>query len=86
MIITPACTDKYQTPYVNVTEDYDKIKNILYNCVRGNRHDGFIECHLAEGCWKGNAVLIRLSSIMQIFDMTPPTHEEEDEDKQNDQL
>lgn len=85
MIITPACTDKHQTPYVNVTEDYDKIKNILYNYVRGDKHDGFIECHLAEGLWEGNTVLIRLSTIMQIFDMTPPTHKE-DGDEQNDQL
>lgn len=79
IIITPACTDKYQTPYINVAEDYDKIKNILYNYVRGDRHDGFIECHFAEGLLKGNPILIRLSTIMQIFDITPTSNKDGDE-------
>lgn len=82
MIITPACTDtNYPAPYMDITESYDKIKNLLENYIDDHH---FIQCHLAEGYWKGNAVLIRLSSIMQIFDMTPQTHKKEDKGEQND--
>lgn len=81
MIVTLDCTDKYPAPYIDITESYNKIKNLLENYIDDHH---FIECHLAEGRWKGNAVLVRLSSIMQIFDMTPPTHKEKDGDKQND--
>lgn len=47
-IIAPAsaCTDKYQAPYMDITESYDKIKSLLQNYIDDHH---FIECHLAEG-------------------------------------
>lgn len=29
MIITLACTDKYPAPYIDITESYNKIKNLF---------------------------------------------------------
>lgn len=76
MIMTEPYDNTTITPCIYITEKYDEIKNILRDCMNNNRHEGFIECH---GKANGKPILIKLSTIIRIYDMS-----KEDGDEQND--
>ena len=77
-IFTTTFYGEYENQYIDVTESYDYIKKIMYNYIKnGNGFgDKFIELHMAKGKFINKPMLIKLSSIKEIFDIT--------EDKTND--
>lgn len=79
-IFTNTPYGEYETQYVEVTESYDFIKKIMYNYIKNGYGfgDRFIELHLAKGKFANKPILIKLSSIQEVFDIT--------EDKIDDQL
>lgn len=77
-IFTTTLYGEYEHQYIDVTESYDFIKKVMYNYIKnGNGFgDRFIEFHFAKGKFINKPILIKLSSIEEIFDIS--------EDKIND--
>lgn len=75
-IFTTTFYGEYEHQYIDVTEGYDYIKDIIYKCVRNGLKDGFIELHFAKGRFINHPISLKLSSIAEFFDIT--------EDKTND--
>ena len=69
-IFTTTLYGEYENQYIDVTESYDYIKDIIYKCVRNGLKDGFIELHFAKGVFTNKPILIKLSSIEEIFDIS----------------
>ena len=75
-IFTTTFYGEYEEQYIDVTESYDYIKDIICKCVRNGLKDGFIELHFAKDRFINHPISLRLSSIAEFFDIT--------EDKTND--
>lgn len=81
-IFTTTLYGEYENQYIDVTESYDYIKDIMYKYikngfgVKNGFGDGFIELHFAKGRFINHPISLRLSSIAEFFDIT--------EDKTND--
>lgn len=58
----------YTDDTFDVAEDYIDVRNAIDNCV--SNHLEFIELHLNEGQYAHNPILIKISTIIQIFDVT----------------
>ena len=58
---------------IDVIESYDYIKDIIYEYTKNkfiDEFDGFIELHFAKGKFINKPILIKLSSIEEIFDIS----------------
>lgn len=75
-IFTTTFYGEYEHQYIDVTESYDYIENIMYKYARNGFVDGFIKLHFAKGKFINHPISLRLSSIAEFFDIT--------EDKTND--
>ena len=75
-IFTNTFYGEYENQYIDVTESYDYIKDIMYKYAKNKFRDGFIELHFDKGVFTNKPILIKLSSIAEFFDIT--------EDKTND--
>ena len=69
-IFTNTFYGEYENQYIDVVESYDYIKDILYKYAKNGFKDGFIELHFAKGVFTNKPILIRLSSITEIFSIT----------------
>ena len=68
-IFTTTFYGEYEHQYIDVTEKYDYIKDIMYKCTK-NGLDGFIELHFAKGRFINHPISLRLSSIVEFFDIS----------------
>ena len=63
--------EEYESQYyIDVTESYDYIENIMYRYARNELKDGFIELHFAKGIFINHPISLRLSNITEFFDIT----------------
>ena len=71
-IFTKTFYGEYEHQYVDVTENYNWIKKNMYNYVKNGYGfgDRFIELHIAKGVFTNKPILIKLSSITEIFDIS----------------
>ena len=72
-IFTNTFYGEYENQYIDVTESYDYIKDIMYKYTKNkfiDSFDGFIELHFAKGVFTNKPILIKLSSIEEIFDIS----------------
>ena len=69
-IFTTTFYGEYENQYIEVTESYDYIKDILYRYAKNGFKDRFIELHFAKGMFTNKPILIRLSSITEVFSIT----------------
>ena len=72
-IFTNTFYGEYENQYIDVTECYDYIKDIMYEYTKNkfiDEFDGFIELHFAKGVFTNKPILIKLSSIAEFFDIT----------------
>lgn len=67
-IFTNTFYGEYEHQYIDVTESYDYIKDIMYEYTKNI--DGFIELHFAKGKFINKPILIKLSSIAEFFDIS----------------
>ena len=68
-IFTKTFYGEYENQYIEVTESYNHIKDILCEYVK-NGLDGFIELHFAKGMFTNKPIFIRLSNITEVFSIT----------------
>ena len=68
-LFTKTFYGEYENQYIDVTESYDYIKDIMCKCVK-NRFDGFIELHFVKGKFINHPISLRLSSIAEFFDIS----------------
>lgn len=61
---------EHEKQYIDVTENYDYIKDIMYKYAKNKFRDGFIELHLAKGVFTNKPILIKLSNIGDFFDIS----------------
>ena len=71
-IFTTTFYGECNNQYIDVAESYDFIKKIMYNYVKNGYGfgDRFIELHFAKGKFINKPILIKLSSIEEIFDIS----------------
>ena len=69
-IFTKTFYGEHENQYIDVTESYDYIKDILYRYAKNGFKDGFIELHFTKGVFINKPILIRLSSITEVFSIT----------------
>lgn len=69
-IFTKTFYGEYEHQYVDVIENYGWIKNIIYRYTQNKFGDRFIEFHIAKGIFTNNPILIKLSSISEILDIS----------------
>ena len=72
-IFTTTFYGEYENQYIDVTESYNYIKDILYEYTKNkfiDEFDGFIELHFAKGKFINHPISLRLSSIAEFFDMS----------------
>ena len=75
-IFTTTFYGEYEHQYVDVAENYDLIKKIIYKYIKNNEFkDRFIEFHIAKGIFINKPILIKLSSITEIFDISDETND-----------
>ncbi len=67
-IFTTTFYGEYENQYIDVTESYDFIKTIMKN--ENRFRDIFIEFHVAKGVFTNKPILIKLSSITEILDIS----------------
>ena len=69
-IFTKTFYGEYENQYIDVTESYDYIKNIMYEYTRNRFKDGFIELHFAKNKFINHPISLKLSSIAEFFDIS----------------
>ena len=69
-IFTTTFYGEYENQYIDVTESYDYIKDILYKYSKNKFKNKFIELHFDKGMFTNKPILIRLSSITKVFSIT----------------
>ena len=69
-IFTTTFYGEYEHQYVDVIENYSWIKNIIYRYAQNEFRDRFIEFHIAKGIFTNKPILIKLSSISEILDIS----------------
>ena len=69
-IFTKTFYGEYENQYIDVTESYDYIKDILYRYAKNGFKDGFIELHFAKGKFINHPISLRLSSVAEFFDIS----------------
>ena len=69
-IFTTTFYGECEHQYIDVTESYDYIENIMYRYVRNRFKDGFIKLHFAKGKFINHPISLKLSSIAEFFDIT----------------
>ena len=70
-IFTKTFYGEHENQYIDVTEDYDRIKKIIYRYAQNEFGDRFIEFHLAKrGRYINKPILIKLSSISEVLDIS----------------
>ena len=69
-IFTKTFYGEYKNQYIDVTESYDYIKDILYKYAKNRFKDGFIELHFAKGKFINHPISLRLSSVAEFFDIS----------------
>ena len=69
-IFTKTFYGEYENQYIDVTESYDYIKDILYKYSKNKFKNKFIELHFDKGMFTNKPILIRLSSITKVFSIT----------------
>ena len=72
-IFTNTLYGEYENQYIDVTESYDYIKDIMYEYTKNkfiDEFDGFIELHFAKGRFINHPISLRLSSITEFFDIS----------------
>lgn len=69
-IFTTTFYGEYEHQYIDVIENYDYIKDIMYKYAKNKFRDRFIELHFAKGKFINKPILIKLSSIEEIFDIS----------------
>ena len=69
-IFTTTFYGECEHQYIDVTESYDYIENIMYTYARNRFKDGFIELHFAKGKFINHPISLKLSSIAEFFDIT----------------
>ena len=74
-IFTNTFYGEYENQYIDVAESYDYIKDIIYKYAKNKFRDRFIELHFDKGVFTNKPILIKLSSIEEIFDISNDMHE-----------
>ena len=71
-IFTNTFYGECENQYIDVTESYDFIKKVMYNYIKnGNGFgDSFIEFHFTKGEFINKPILIKLSSIEEVLDIS----------------
>lgn len=69
-IFTTTFYGEYENQYIDVTESYNYIENIMYEYAKNGFIDGFIKLHFAKGRFINHPILLRLSSITEFFDIS----------------
>ena len=69
-IFTKTFYGEYENQYIDVTESYDYIKDILYKYSKNEFKNKFIELHFTKGMFTNKPIFIRLSSITEVFSIT----------------
>ena len=72
-IFTNTFYGEYENQYIDVTESYDYIKDIMYEYTKNkfiDEFDGFIELHFAKGKFINHPISLKLSSIAEFFDIS----------------
>ena len=70
-IFTNTFYGEYESQYyIDVTESYDYIENIMYRYAKNGLVDGFIKLHFAKGRFINHPISFRLSSIAEFFDIS----------------
>ena len=72
-IFTNTLYGEYENQYIDVTESYDYIKDIIYEYTKNkfiDEFDGFIELHFAKDRFINHPISLRLSSIAEFFDIS----------------